>query len=94
MTLARHPATRRERATRIKDPLIDRVFMIGVYVLLSVFLLVVLLPLVYIVANSLSDASAVSAGRVTFSRPPLTGRSTEFRSGTTATTALTRASSG
>ncbi|MEV4686848.1 carbohydrate ABC transporter permease [Microbacterium sp. LWH3-1.2] len=66
VTLPRHPATRRQRSTHIKDPLIDRVFMIGVYVLLSVFLLVVLLPLVYIVANSLSDASAVSAGRVTF----------------------------
>ncbi|MGP4113693.1 carbohydrate ABC transporter permease [Streptomyces sp. 4N509B] len=43
----------------------DRVFMIAVYVLLTTFLLVVLLPLVYIVASSFSDPLAVSSGRVT-----------------------------
>lgn len=45
---------------------VDRVFMVGVYVLLTTFLLIVLLPLLYIVASSFSDPLAVSAGRVTF----------------------------
>ncbi|MDQ0577239.1 putative aldouronate transport system permease protein [Agromyces albus] len=54
------------KPTRIKDPLVDRVFMVGVYILLTTFLLVVLLPLIYIVASSFSDPQAVSSGRVTF----------------------------
>jgi putative aldouronate transport system permease protein len=41
-------------------------FMIAVYVLLTTFLLVVLLPLVYIVASSFSSPLAVSSGRVSF----------------------------
>jgi putative aldouronate transport system permease protein len=57
--------TVRRRTTHVRDPLVDRVFMIGVYVLLTTFLLVVLLPLVYIVASSFSDPLAVSSGRVT-----------------------------
>jgi len=52
------------RGKRIKDPLVDRFFMIAVYVLLSTFMLIVLIPLLNIVANSLSDPSAVSSGRV------------------------------
>lgn len=52
--------------TRIKDPLVDRVFMIGVYILLTTFLLAVLLPLLYIVASSFSSPLAVSSGQVTF----------------------------
>ena len=52
------------RSTHIKDPFVDRIFMVGVYVLLSVFLLVVLVPLIYIVASSFSDPTAVSSGRV------------------------------
>jgi putative aldouronate transport system permease protein len=54
-----------KRSGHIRDPLVDRVFMIAVYVLLTTFLLVVLLPLVYIVASSFSDPLAVSSGRVT-----------------------------
>lgn len=57
--------TSRRRSGHIRDPLVDRVFMIAVYVLLTTFLLVVLLPLVYIVASSFSDPLAVSSGRVT-----------------------------
>jgi len=45
---------------------VDRWFMAGVYILLSTFLLVVLLPLIYILASSFSDPLAVSSGRVTF----------------------------
>jgi putative aldouronate transport system permease protein len=52
------------RATRIRDSFTDRVFMVGVYVLLTVFLLVVLIPLIYIVSSSFSDPTAVSSGRV------------------------------
>ncbi len=51
---------------RIKNSPTDRVFMLGVYILLATFLLVVLLPLLYIVASSFSDPLAVSSGRVTF----------------------------
>lgn len=40
--------------------------MVGVYVLLTTFLLAVLLPLLYIVASSFSDPLAVASGRVTF----------------------------
>lgn len=54
------------RATRIREPVVDRWFMAGVYILLTTFLIVVLLPLIYIVASSFSDPLAVSSGRVTF----------------------------
>ncbi len=66
-TIARRtiPKAFRKRSNHIRDPLVDRVFMIGVYVLLTTFLLVVLLPLIYIVASSFSDPLAVSSGRVT-----------------------------
>lgn len=49
---------------RMRESPVDLVFMIGVYLLLTTFLLAVLLPLVYIVASSFSDPRAVSAGRV------------------------------
>lgn len=54
------------KPTRIKEPVVDRWFMAGVYILLTTFLLVVLLPLIYILASSFSDPLAVSSGRVTF----------------------------
>ncbi|MFI7635149.1 carbohydrate ABC transporter permease [Nonomuraea sp. NPDC049400] len=50
----------------IRQSRTDWLFMVGVYVLLATFLAVVLLPLLYIVASSLSDPNAVSSGRVTF----------------------------
>ncbi|WP_241681366.1 carbohydrate ABC transporter permease [Pseudactinotalea terrae] len=56
---------RANRPVRIKERGVDRVFMVGVYILLTTFLLAVLLPIVYIVASSFSDPRAVSAGRVT-----------------------------
>lgn len=52
--------------TRIKEPVVDWWFMAGVYILLTTFLLVVLLPLIYILASSFSDPLAVSSGQVTF----------------------------
>jgi putative aldouronate transport system permease protein len=57
---------RATRARRIRDSRTDRVFMFCVYLLLAVFLVVVLLPLIYIVASSFSSPEAVSSGRVLF----------------------------
>jgi putative aldouronate transport system permease protein len=57
------PAPRRS-SNRVHDTLVDRVFMIGVYLLLTVFLLVILLPLLNILASSFSSPTAVTGGRV------------------------------
>ena len=57
---------RAARARRIHEPRTDRIFLFCVYLLLTVFLLVVLAPLLYIVASSFSSAEAVSSGRVLF----------------------------
>jgi putative aldouronate transport system permease protein len=57
---------RAERARRIREPRTDRIFLFCVYLLLTVFLAVVLLPLLNIVASSFSSPEAVSAGRVLF----------------------------
>jgi putative aldouronate transport system permease protein len=56
---------RRMRTTRIKDPLVDRVFMVAVYILLTTAVVIVLVPLLYIVASSFSSPEAVSSGQVT-----------------------------
>jgi len=42
----------------------DKVFLFGVKIMLWIALILVAIPLIYIVANSFSSASAVSAGRV------------------------------
>jgi putative aldouronate transport system permease protein len=55
---------RAARARRIRESRTDRMFMFCVYLLLAVFLLVVLVPLLYIVASSFSSPQAVSSGRV------------------------------
>ena len=52
------------RATAIKETFGDRVFLFCIYVFLSIVLLLVLYPLVYIVSSSLSSPLAVTAGRV------------------------------
>ena len=54
------------RGVRIKETRADRTFVIVAYALLGVFLLVVLLPLLNIVASSLSSPHAVSSGQVLF----------------------------
>ena len=60
-------AERREaRVRRIRESRTDRMFTVCVYLLLTVFLAVVLLPLLYIVASSFSSPEAVSSGRVLF----------------------------
>ncbi|ONI76605.1 sugar ABC transporter permease [Kribbella sp. ALI-6-A] len=62
-------ASRRNRAnsserTTIEETRTDKIFLIGVRVMLWIALIAVALPLIYIVASSFSSASAVSAGRV------------------------------
>ncbi len=57
---------RQARARRIRESRTDRMFMVCVYLLLTVFLAVVILPLIYIVASSFSSPEAVSSGRVLF----------------------------
>ncbi|MBO3734486.1 carbohydrate ABC transporter permease [Glycomyces niveus] len=54
----------KRRSNRVQDTRVDRVFMVGVYILLTTFLLIVLVPLVNIVASSFSSPAAVSGGRV------------------------------
>lgn len=55
--------TAAEKST-IAETRTDRIFLIGVKVMLTVALVAVLIPLVYVVANSFSSANAVSSGRV------------------------------
>ena len=50
--------------TTIAETRGDRIFLIGVKTMLWITLILVLIPLIYVVANSFSSASAVSAGRV------------------------------
>jgi putative aldouronate transport system permease protein len=57
------PRTPAEKST-IAETRGDRIFLIGVKTMLWIALLLVLIPLIYVVANSFSSASAVSAGRV------------------------------
>jgi putative aldouronate transport system permease protein len=64
--LGKRAERRAERANRIRESRTDRIFLFCVYLLLTVFLAVVLAPLLYIVASSFSSPEAVSAGRVLF----------------------------
>ncbi|WP_159618451.1 carbohydrate ABC transporter permease [Ruania rhizosphaerae] len=52
------------RSRRVRESPVDRVFLVGVYILLTTFLIVVLLPLWYILVSSFSSPAAVSAGEV------------------------------
>jgi putative aldouronate transport system permease protein len=57
------PGARVEKST-IAETRADQIFLIGIKVMLTIALIAVLIPLIYVVANSFSSASAVSAGRV------------------------------
>lgn len=50
--------------TRIRESRADRIFNLVNYTLLTVFLLVILYPLIYVVSASFSDGAAVIAGKV------------------------------
>src|SRR5215207_9234883 len=52
------------RETRIRESFGDRLFLSGVYLILTIVLLIVLYPLVYIISSSFSSPLAVSSGRV------------------------------
>ncbi|MEU5154019.1 carbohydrate ABC transporter permease [Glycomyces sp. NPDC021274] len=54
----------RRRTANVQDTPVDRIFMVGVYLLLTTFLLIVLVPLVNILASSFSSPAAVSGGQV------------------------------
>lgn len=56
----------RSQRTAIEETRGDKIFLVGVKVMLWLALIVVAVPLIYIVANSFSSPSAVSAGRVLF----------------------------
>lgn len=64
-----------------KAPIGDKVFIIFVYVLLTLAMLIVLLPLVYIVSASFSDSQAVIANEVWLLpvRPTLRGYEAVFK---------------
>ncbi|WP_028612187.1 carbohydrate ABC transporter permease [Paenibacillus harenae] len=50
--------------TKIKEPLGDRLFLLAIYVFLTLLMMAVLYPLVYIVSSSLSSPRAVVSGQV------------------------------
>lgn len=53
-----------KRRTAIRESVGDRIFLAGVYLFLSIILLTVLYPLLYVVSSSFSSPLAVSSGRV------------------------------
>ncbi|MEV5895011.1 carbohydrate ABC transporter permease [Nonomuraea fuscirosea] len=65
-TLASRLRRTRPAAAKVREPFADRVFLIVVKIMLVITLGLVLLPLIYIVASSLSSPAAVNAGRVRF----------------------------
>lgn len=54
----------RKRPTRIREAVGDRIFLTGVYLFLTLILVIVLYPLIFVVSSSFSSPTAVSAGRV------------------------------
>ncbi|WNQ10643.1 carbohydrate ABC transporter permease [Paenibacillus aurantius] len=68
-------------STAIRESRSDRIFTVINYTVLSLFLLIILYPLVYVVSASISDADAVIAGEVWLwpVRPTLDGYTAVFR---------------
>jgi putative aldouronate transport system permease protein len=64
MSLSLQGFRRTAASSVIAETRTDKVFLFGVRIMLWVALILVAVPLIYIVANSFSSASAVSAGRV------------------------------
>jgi putative aldouronate transport system permease protein len=50
--------------TKIRDTGLDRAFVIFLYVLLTLILAALLYPLIFVVSASISDPSAIMAGKV------------------------------
>lgn len=51
-------------AKKIKEPFGDRLFLLGIYIFLTLLMLAVLYPLLYIISSSLSSPRAVVSGQV------------------------------
>lgn len=49
---------------RIKDPIDDKIFFIAVYIIVTLFTLVVAYPIIYILSSSFSSPGAVLAGKI------------------------------
>jgi putative aldouronate transport system permease protein len=60
----RRTSVKRSERTTIEETRTDKIFLLGVRIMLWIALILVAVPLIYIVANSFSSPSAVSAGRV------------------------------
>ncbi|MER7244946.1 carbohydrate ABC transporter permease [Kribbella sp. NPDC000426] len=60
------PRAEGSKRTAIEETRTDKIFLAGVKIMLWLALIIVAVPLIYIVANSFSSPSAVSAGRVLF----------------------------
>jgi ABC-type glycerol-3-phosphate transport system permease component len=60
----RRTSAKRSERTSIEETRTDKIFLAGVKIMLWIALILVAVPLIYIVANSFSSPSAVSAGRV------------------------------
>ncbi|MDX6284394.1 MAG: putative aldouronate transport system permease protein, partial [Kribbellaceae bacterium] len=60
----RRQGSQGSQRTAIEETRTDKIFLVGVKIMLWLALIVVAVPLIYIVANSFSSASAVSGGRV------------------------------
>ncbi|MFV0401819.1 MAG: carbohydrate ABC transporter permease [Oscillospiraceae bacterium] len=71
----------KKKSTLIKDTPADKIFMVLVYLFLTLSLLVVLLPLLHVIAASFSDPGAVIAGEVFIwpVRPTLRGYEAVFK---------------
>ena len=69
------------QAAQIKASSVDRLFLVGVYILLAIFLLIVSVPLLYILASSSQQPDAVIAGRVSSGRSISPSRGYQARSG-------------
>lgn len=68
-------------SSKIKDSVGDRIFVTMIYVFLSLILIIVLYPLIYIVSASFSDPAAVTSGRVWLwpVEPTIRGYTTVFK---------------
>lgn len=53
-----------KRRTQIRETVGDRVFLVGVYLFLTIIFVLVFYPLIYVFSSSLSSPLAVSSGRV------------------------------
>ncbi|MFF0270279.1 carbohydrate ABC transporter permease [Kribbella sp. NPDC004536] len=60
----RRTSVKRSERTTIEETRTDKIFLTGVKIMLWLALIMVAVPLIYIVANSFSSPSAVSAGKV------------------------------